>query len=333
MVAARQRAVAGGVPASPPEAKKAAPLLAPVMAQADTKASETVPVTAADWRDTLTFVHPSGDRQYDLVASAACMLVFVCLAAETSASTAYGRFGTDSAVALDPRIGWWLMELPCSLVFMYQFFVVGGPQSRLLVPRLLAFVFCCHYLYRGWIFPARIRVFGESRNFSVVPALFSWMVTTTHAYLNAQWLASHGRHLQTTAWLRSPSFTIGTLLYYVSFVLIIQHDTILRDLRPCPDGERYCIPTAGLFVYATCAQYFVRQPLTAICLRVGFLALTWSWLHGYPIPVCALLHLFPACLLWHLALMCAFLTADGLVAACWLASYLPSTCTCNHPLA
>lgn len=186
------------------------------------------------------------------------VLVGVCLLAETTSSTAYGRFGNESSLAFDARIGWWLMELPCSLVFVYQFFVVGGPQSGKFVPRLMAFVFCCHYLYRGWIFPFNIRVHGNTKNFSIVPACFSWMVTSTHAYLNAQWFASHGKHLASTAWLRRPVFLIGALVYYVSLYQIIQHDTILRELRPCPGGARYCIPTDGLFPFATCAHYFVE---------------------------------------------------------------------------
>jgi len=188
----------------------------------------------------------------------AVLLVFVCLAAETTASTAYGKFGDSIGVGLDPRIGWWLMELPCSAVFVYQFFFVGGPQSRELVPRILAFVFVCHYAYRGWIFPALINVYKGSKNFSIVPACFSWMVTVTHAFLNAKWYSMHGKHLRDKAWLKSIWFVSGALIYYSGLGLIIWHDTILRNLRPCPDGQRYCIPRGGLFEHATSAQYFAE---------------------------------------------------------------------------
>ncbi len=203
------------------------------------------------------FIKLTGSPSYDMAVSAAAVLVLVCLVAELTSNTAYGRFGNSSTIAMSPRLGWFLMELPCSMVFIYQFFVVGGPQSRETVPRIMAVIFCVHYLYRGWYFPYSIKVHKNSKNFSVVPALFSWVITATHAYLNARWFAEHGKHLNTT-WLRKPAFWVGLLLYYSGFFLIIQHDAILTGLRPCPGGSRYCIPRGGLFNYATCAQYFVE---------------------------------------------------------------------------
>ena len=50
------------------------------------------------------------------------------------------------------------MELPCTLVFAYNFWYKGGPQSHKFVPRLMGCIFTMHYIYRGWIFPYNIRV-------------------------------------------------------------------------------------------------------------------------------------------------------------------------------
>jgi len=205
----------------------------------------------------LTFIDRFDDQDYNFAVSIAVLLTGVCAVAEQTASTAYGRFGNSVEVGLDPRIGWWLMELPCSCVFVYQFFVVGGPQSKELVPRLMAAVFCCHYLYRGWIFPSMINVHKGSRYFSIVPAFFSWIVTSLHAYLNAKWFSTHGKHL-TKAWLRSPMFVAGVIFYYSGLYQTVQHDTIIRNLRPCPSGERYCIPLDGFFSEVICAQYFAE---------------------------------------------------------------------------
>lgn len=224
------------------------------------ESSNVLPGSEGSWvklRKQMTFVHLTNDAAYDFAVSLAVIWVVVAAMAENCASTAYGRFGGETKLALDPRLGWWLMELPCSLVFIYQFFVIGGPQARKPVPRLMAVIFCLHYLYRGWIFPMLIRVHGNSNNFSIVPAIFSWGLTSTHAYLNAQWFASQGKHL-TSGWLRTLRFWIGLTMYYSGFALIIWHDTILRELRPCPNGARYCVPTRGLFQYATCAHYFVE---------------------------------------------------------------------------
>lgn len=68
---------------------------------------------------------------------------------------------------VDPRLGWWLMELPCSTFFPW--FFLRTARSHEFVPRLFACIFMMHYLYRGWIFPCLIRVHGKSTNFSLVP--------------------------------------------------------------------------------------------------------------------------------------------------------------------
>jgi len=217
--------------------------------------SKTLKLENKPWRP--SFTRLTGDPDYDCAVSVGVIFVFVCLAAENFANTAYGRFGSDTTVGMDPRLGWFLMELPCTLVFAYNFWYIGGPQSHKFVPRLLACIFTMHYMYRGWIFPYMIRVHNGSTNFSIVPAVFSWGVTSTHAYLNARWFSTHGTHL-TMKWLKSPFFICGVLMYYSGLYMVVWHDTLQRELRPCPDGERYCIPHGGMYELVTCAHYFAE---------------------------------------------------------------------------
>jgi len=198
------------------------------------------------------------DHFNGVVTVAAC-IVCITLCAELWSSTAYGKFGkTASLATVDPRFGWWLMELPVTLTFLYFFFFKGGPQSQKLVPRICAANFCFHYSYRGWLFPFLIRSHASSK-FSLVPALFGSLVTVTHGYLNAKWLSTHGTHLADTRnWLRNPRFLGGAALYVGGFSLLVWHDHILRTLRDPndpPDAPRYAIPHGGLFEYATCPQY------------------------------------------------------------------------------
>ena len=240
----------------------------------------------------VTFTFFSDSKSYNFVCSIACLLVLVCFIAETTESTAYGRFGDNSKIGLDPRIGWWLMELPCSTVFVYQFWIIGGPQQTNLVPRILGAIFTMHYLYRGWLFPALIKVHNNSKNFSIVPAVFSWMVTITHAYLNARWFSHHGKHF-TKRWLKDARFVIGCSLYYIGLVLIIWHDTIQRDLRPCPGDERYCIPRDGLFHYVSSAQYFAEL----VCWS-GFAIMSWGP-NGLFILCVSLVNLIPRSAVTH----------------------------------
>lgn len=173
---------------------------------------------ATSFQEKMTFVTVfSNSKQYNFLCSIAALLVIVCLIAETTESTQYGRFGENATIGISPRIGWWLMELPCSTVFIYQFWIVGGPSQKDLVPRILASIFTVHYIYRGWIFPSMINVHNNSKNFSIVPAVFSWIVTVTHALLNAWWLSRYGNY--TRKWLKDLRFIIGLIMYYCGFIL------------------------------------------------------------------------------------------------------------------
>jgi hypothetical protein len=115
------------------------------------KDTETSTREARGWKSRLIVVHLTGDEHFDFVLTWAMTLVVVCLCAELSGSTAYGRFGEGAYVSLNPRLGWWLMELPVTITFLYFFFVKGGPQSHKLVPRLFALHMAWHYAYRGWL--------------------------------------------------------------------------------------------------------------------------------------------------------------------------------------
>lgn len=218
----------------------------------------------------ITIMRFSGDPVYDFWVTVAIVLIVICGLAEISGSTPYGRFGGSTSFGLDPRIGWWLMELPCTVSFCYFFFVKSGPQANNIVPRLLAALFLMHYSYRGWIFPTLIRVHGNSKNFDLTIALGGWIVTILHGYLNGQWYARFGRHLNST-WLQTYRFRCGVSLYLVGFFLIIWHDSILRSLRDSTDGPRYRIPVGGLFDYATCAQYFAE-----LVAWLGFAIMSWG---------------------------------------------------------
>eukprot|EP00658_Telonema_sp_P-2_P019971 TRINITY_DN17858_c0_g1_i2.p1 TRINITY_DN17858_c0_g1~~TRINITY_DN17858_c0_g1_i2.p1 ORF type:complete len:243 (+),score=44.55 TRINITY_DN17858_c0_g1_i2:167-895(+) len=213
-----------------------------------TESMEIVGQTVRNWMNT-------SDPSFNLAVRVGMALLCICTAAEWISPVAYGRFGEQAVLGLDPRVGWWLMELPCTLVFVYNFYVIGGPQTNKPVPKFLGVLFVCHYLYRGWLFPALMHVHGGSKNFDTTIALGSWVVTCTHGFLSSRWYASVGKHLSSRGWSSSWQFRVGICMYLIGMVMTVGQDHILRELRPCPDQSRYCIPRGGLFDYATCGQY------------------------------------------------------------------------------
>jgi len=135
--------------------------------------------TITHWKQRLAAHSLTGDEHFDAVVGWAAIMVATCLCAELTASTQYGKFADGAMVTIPARLGWWLLELPVTITFLYFFFGKGGPQSQQTVPRLMAGVMCWHYSYRGWLFPFLMTPHRESQ-FDLVPALGGALVTVTH---------------------------------------------------------------------------------------------------------------------------------------------------------
>ena len=135
----------------------------------------------------------TGDPTYDLVLTIAFAYVaFVSVTAWFFPSP-YGRFGTKKfGLALDPRLGWFLMELPATLSFVY-FFSKGAHRSEL-VPRIFLVMWLMHYANRGFIFPMLMRVPRSAQaTFSLMLVVIGWSVTSLHGYLHATYIADLGK--------------------------------------------------------------------------------------------------------------------------------------------
>lgn len=216
----------------------------------------------------------TGDPTYDTVLAAA--LAFAALVAVTApfVPSPYGRFASDRfGVALDPRLGWMLMELPASLSFLYFFF--SGPNWSDTVPLVFLCVWLVHYGNRGFFFPLSIRSpRGAKASFSLMVIAVGWVVTSLHGYLHAAFFSSHATHY-TLDWLTDPRFLIGLPIYAASLALNIHSDAIVRGLRSRDEvalGQKvYRIPRGGLYRWVTSPSY-----LTELTGWAGLALCTWS---------------------------------------------------------
>lgn len=216
----------------------------------------------------------TGDPTYDTVLAAA--LGFAALVAVTApfVPSPYGRFASERfGVALDPRLGWFLMELPASVSFLY--FFATGPHRGEVVPLVFLGIWLLHYGNRGFYFPLSIRSpRGARASFSLMVIATGWFVTATHGYLHAAFFTTHATHY-TIEWLSDPRFLIGLPIYLISLALNIQSDAIVRGLRSLNEvamGERvYRIPRGGLFRWVSSPSY-----LTELTAWAGLALCTWS---------------------------------------------------------
>jgi 3-oxo-5-alpha-steroid 4-dehydrogenase 1 len=198
----------------------------------------------------------------------------VILVGAFMARAPYGRFGSSrGGVNLSPRLGWFLMELPATLSFVW--FYVHGQNATQIVPLFFLGVWLVHYGNRGFLFPLLMRVARGARGtFSLMVVVAGWLVTTLHGYLNAVFISHLSTHL-TPDWLTDPRFLIGMAIYVFAFAMNVHSDAIIRNLRSRDEveqGERvYRIPRGGLFRYVTNPSYF-----TELLAFTGFAIATWS---------------------------------------------------------
>lgn len=186
----------------------------------------------------------------------------------------YGRFASDSyGVGLSPRLGWFLMELPATLSFVFFFFL--GEHRFEAVPLFFLGIWLIHYGNRGFIFPFLMRVAkGQKGSFSIMVISAGWLVTILHGYLNAVFISNIATHL-TAEWFTDPRFIIGMIIYLFGYTMNLHSDHIIRNLRSKEEVESgqkiYRIPKGGLFNYVSSPSYF-----TELVSFTGFAIATWS---------------------------------------------------------
>ena len=164
------------------------------------------------------------------------------------------------------KVAWICMEAP---VFIVMFALWYGSERRFeLVPLLLFLLFELHYFQRSFICPLLMK--GKSK----MPVGIMWMgivFNILNGYMQGEWIFYLApQDLYTEAWLRSPQFVVGTLLFFVGMGINWHSDYIIRHLRKPGDTNHY-LPKGGMFDYVTSANYFGE-----IVEWCGFAVLTWS---------------------------------------------------------
>ena len=211
----------------------------------------------------------TGNAAFDTVLAIGFAFAAFTIVGSLFIPGAYGRFASDKmGVNLNPKLGWWLMEIPATVVFLW--FYAQGPRALEPMPLVLAAIWLIHYGNRGWFFPLSLRVVpGKKASFSVTVMVLGMLVTAAHGYLNATWFSGLGAHL-TNDWFTDPRFLAGLVVYYAGYFTILRSEYIVRHLRDAP-GADYRIPHGGAFRWVSSPQY-----LGELTAWAGFSLMTWG---------------------------------------------------------
>lgn len=169
------------------------------------------------------------------------------------------------------KVAWVIMESPV-FIAMAALFIIYGLDSNISVIIMTAF-FLMHYFQRSFIFPFMMK--GKSK-MPIAIMMMGVIFNLVNAYMIGCWLYIYSlppymaEPVYTTAWLYSPQFIIGTIIFFFGFIVNLHSDYIIRHLRKPGDTKHY-IPKGGMFKYVSSANYFGE-----LTEWFGFAILTWS---------------------------------------------------------
>jgi steroid 5-alpha reductase family enzyme len=149
------------------------------------------------------------------------------------------------------------------------FFFLGNWKEGIMVYGFL-FLWLLHYLYRSFIFSSIQR---GRRNMPLVVMAFGMLFNLANGYLQGKYLfsLSPGLEKYSAAWLATPQFIVGVILFLAGFIIHIHSDSIIRNLRTQGEDNEYKIPRGGLFRVLSAPNYFGE-----IVEWTGWAVLTWS---------------------------------------------------------
>lgn len=209
----------------------------------------------------------SCDAYWIVVISMAVIAVFVFLALQ-KINAGYGMmYNSKWGPCVNNRLGWVLMESPVFIAMLLLW--IFSPRKSEATPIVLASIFELHYFQRSFIFPLLLRGKGKM---PVAIILMGMVFNLVNAYMIGGWIFYVSPStMYSVAWLASPQFIIGVLIYFAGMAINIHSDSVIRNLRKPGDTGHY-IPRKGFYRYVASANYFGE--FVEWC---GYAVLTWSW--------------------------------------------------------
>jgi 3-oxo-5-alpha-steroid 4-dehydrogenase 1 len=194
------------------------------------------------------------------------LIIFIVLFFKTAP---YGgrHTATTWGMLISSRTGWLFMEIPASLLFTIYF--IMSPDKSNLVLIVFFIIWQSHYFHRAFIFPFYIKSHSKM---PILVAIMGLTFNSANTYIQGAWLFLFAPgNTYTNAWLTSPQFIIGTIIFYSGYIINKNADSILKELREKSDNG-YEIPYGGLYSFISCPNYFGE-----IIEWIGWAVLTWSF--------------------------------------------------------
>lgn len=163
----------------------------------------------------------------------------------------YGRHSsTKFGPMIDNKLGWMIQEgvAPFFMLFWY----IQGSLEKTLLSQIFVSIYVAHYIYRGFIFPMRLKTKGKKM--PLVICLSAVFFNFCNTFFLGYYLGNIGANYAKD-YLFSFPFIFGSLIFLLGLFINHTSDNILINLRTGRETG-YKIPTGFLFKYISCPNHF-----------------------------------------------------------------------------
>ena len=194
----------------------------------------------------------------------------------------YGRHSKTSwGFMIDNRWGWFIMEIPSLILFLF-FVLQKGNITNLLVGTA-TMLWVTHYLHRAVIFPLRLHTSGKKM--PVLIMSFAFFFNLINGSINGFWAGNYSVPFPLEGW-NAVRYFAGIALFITGYVINQYHDKILISLRK-NSTNGYQIPYGGLFRYISCPNFFGEiiewAGFAVLCMSLPALAFfVWTCVNLIP---------------------------------------------------
>ena len=197
-----------------------------------------------------------------LIVALTGLVVFISL---YFVEAGYGKMTSSKwGPAINNKLAWVLMECPVFFVMLYLW--IASDRTWEVTPFVIFCLFQLHYFQRTFIFPLLLK--GKN-TMPIVIMLMGVAFNLINGFIQGYWVFFLSDQY-TPAWLTTPQFIIGTLIFLTGYAINLHSDHVIRNLRQPGDTKHY-LPKKGMYAYVTSANYFGE-----IVEWAGFAILTWS---------------------------------------------------------
>lgn len=175
----------------------------------------------------------------------------------------YGRY-VNKKRGFNTKAGWFLMEFPALLFFIFIFF--AGKKRFEPVPLFFLFLWLYHYIYRTFFYTFRLSPHSKPVPYEIVSAGIIFNIV--NAYIQARYLSHFSNY--SSSWFYDIRFISGTVIFFTGSFILRNSDGILLKLKKMKHD--YSVPSGGFFRYVSCPNYFGE-----LIQWTGFAIGSWSF--------------------------------------------------------